>query len=147
MRDRVLICLPVVLALCLQGARTGRWLLRTTPSLPPTDAVSRYWQRFAAVHAQLTLESQQPGAIPWQRLGYLGDEPGDSHLPKMSHTPGTALFLAQHALLPHFLLPGEADRMLANFHDPAAAAAALRRPGLSVERDFGDGVLLVRRQP
>ncbi len=147
MRDRHYLQLLVLMAVLCQGSRTWRKLQLPSRPLPPADPVSRYWQRFAAVRQRLerlTAESRTPGGEAWQHLGYLGDAPRQDQLPDLGRDAGTGLFLAQHALLPHLLIPGDTHaRILGNFHDDAARRAALARPELRLEEDFGDGVLLL----
>ncbi|MEO6597208.1 MAG: hypothetical protein ABIP94_20890 [Planctomycetota bacterium] len=147
-RDRRFLQLLVLLAVLLQSYRAWGQLQPSLRPLPPADSVSRYWQRFAAVRRQLDRESATGTTAPWQRLGYLGDAPRFEQLPQLGRDEMTGLFLAQHAMLPHLLLFGANEpRILTNFHQDEARRAVLARPDLALERDFGDGVLLLRRQP
>jgi hypothetical protein len=138
----------VVLGVVLQIVRAWGQLRSPLRPLPPNDSVSRYWQRFAGVRAALDDESARAPAAPWQRLGYLGDAPTFEQLPHLGRDEMTALFLAQRALLPHLLVYGtDEPRILGNFHGESSRRERPARAGLEVERDFGDGVLLLRRRP
>jgi hypothetical protein len=74
-------------------------------------------------------------------LGYLTDlEPG-------SLAASTAFNVAQYALAPRLLMQdaGQAQ-VFGNFAHPADFAALGREHGLRVERDFGAGVVLFRKE-
>jgi hypothetical protein len=73
-------------------------------------------------------------------LGYLTDLEAGS----MGAT--VAFNAAQYALAPRLLRPDAAQRLvLGNFAHPADFAALGHQHGLRVERDFGSGVVLFRR--
>jgi hypothetical protein len=74
-------------------------------------------------------------------LGYLTDLPAEDNL-------SYAMFLiAQYHLAPRLLQKGSSNEMvLGNFTRPADFAALGRQQGLRMERDFGNGVVLYRRE-
>ena len=74
-------------------------------------------------------------------LGYLTDAPA-------ADTLATAMFLsAQYDLAPRILQKSDAsDVVLGNFTKPADFASIGRQHGLRLERDFGNGVVMFRRE-
>ena len=74
-------------------------------------------------------------------VGYLTDVPADNIL-------SSSMFLAaQYQLAPRLLQKSTAhDIVLGNFTRPGDFAAIGRQHGLEVERDFGNGVVLFRRE-
>jgi hypothetical protein len=74
-------------------------------------------------------------------LGYLTDVPADNTL------NASMFFAAQYQLAPRLLQKDEAhDLVLGNFTRPADFVALGRQYGLRIERDFGNGILLFRRE-
>ena len=74
-------------------------------------------------------------------LGYLTDVPAEDIL-------ATSMFLAaQYELAPRVLQRGDSfEAVLGNFTRPADFASLGRQHGLRLERDFGNGVVLFRRE-
>jgi len=74
-------------------------------------------------------------------LGYLTDLPTED-------TPATAMFFAaQYQLAPRLLQKDQSHELvLGNFTRPADFAALGRQHGLRLERDFGNGVVLFRKE-
>ena len=74
-------------------------------------------------------------------LGYLTDVPAEDIL-------ATSMFLAaQYELAPRVLQKGDSfDAVLGNFTRPADFDSLGRQHGLRLERDFGNGVVLFRRE-
>jgi hypothetical protein len=74
-------------------------------------------------------------------LGYLTDIPTEDIL-------ATSMFLAaQYELAPRILQKSDAfDAVLGNFTRPADFASLGRQHGLRLDRDFGNGVVLFRRE-
>jgi hypothetical protein len=74
-------------------------------------------------------------------LGYLTDlEPG-------SVAASASFNIAQYALAPRLLRQdAEQPELFGNFSRPADFAAVGRRHGLRIERDFGAGVVLLRKE-
>jgi len=103
------------------------WLKRLKPS-----AVAQTEQRLRPAGAVLP----RHGVV-----GYLSDE--DSYT-----TPGMRrYYLTQYALAP--LVVSRSTRkefVLGNFREPSKAAELARQNGLSLERDFGDGLMIFRRK-
>ena len=74
-------------------------------------------------------------------LGYLTDVPAEDNL------AATMFFSAQYALAPRLLQKGDSfDAALGDFTRPGDFAALGRQHGLRLERDFGNGVALFRRE-
>jgi hypothetical protein len=74
-------------------------------------------------------------------LGYLTDAPAEGTL------ASSMFFAAQYALAPRLLQKGDSyDLVLGNFTKPADFASVGKQHGLRVERDFGNGVVLFRRE-
>jgi hypothetical protein len=88
--------------------------------------------RFAEFQATVA-----PNAV----LGYLTDVPAGDIL-------ATSMFLAaQYALAPRVLQHGDSfEIVLGNFTRPADFASLGRQHSLRLERDFGNGVVLFRRE-
>jgi hypothetical protein len=106
---------------------------------------SAYQQQFRdpyQVAAQFSRLERVQSAIPEKAvLGYLTDAvPGS--------VVGDAMFNgAQYVLAPRVLQKGVAfDLVLGNFTKPGDFAAVGRAQGLGLERDFGNGVVLFRRE-
>lgn len=103
--------------------------------IPPRAIL--YEQRFESVR-----EALPPGAI----AGYVTDkQQGDRLLEPVALQE---FFLAQYALAPTILILGTApSTVVGNFPQPSSSSADPRisrlRQGLGVERDFGDGVILL----
>jgi len=96
-----------------------------------TDAVSLNEARFAELAHSLS---------PHDTLGYLSDIGGSNM------TSNGPYFMAQYAVAPALLDPGTSHNLiLGNFSTPAAIDAALQANGLLVVRDFGNGVLLMKK--
>jgi hypothetical protein len=73
-------------------------------------------------------------------MGYVSDIGG------ADFSNNAAYFLAQYALAPVLLDPGiNHDLIVGNFSSPAAIESALHEKNLAVVRDFGNGVLLLRK--
>ena len=106
---------------------------------------SAYQQQFRdpyQIAAQFSRLDSVQSAIPEKAiLGYLTDAvPGS--------VVGDAMFNgAQYVLAPRVLQRGAAfDLVLGNFTKPGDFAALGRAQGLRLERDFGNGVVLFRRE-
>lgn len=106
---------------------------------------SSYQQQFHdpyKVAAQYSRFEAPQAAVPENAaLGYLTDlAPG-------SIVASTMFDGAQYVLAPRLLQQSTAyDLVLGNFSKPADFAALGRQHGLRVEHDFGDGVMLYRRE-
>ena len=73
-------------------------------------------------------------------VGYLSDTGGRRENPK-------AYFLAQYFLAPVVIAPDTAHELVvANFASGAAIAALAASHGLGIEKDFSNGVALLRRR-
>lgn len=93
------------------------------------------------ISAQFTRFGAALSAIPENaEIGYLTDaQPGSA--------AGSAMFLsAQYVLVPRLLKRGAAEAwVLGNFTRPADFAAVGRTHGLRLQQDFGEGVVLFRK--
>jgi hypothetical protein len=89
-------------------------------------------QRFASLRAVLP-----PRGI----VGYLSDTGGNQDSLRR-------YYLTQYSLAPVVVAP-DANRelVIANFSSPSAIATLADAQGLSVEKDFGNGVALLKRRP
>jgi hypothetical protein len=77
---------------------------------------------------------------PHATVGYVSDIGG------AGFSRSGAYYLAQYALAPALLDPGvNHEWIVGNFSSPAAIEAALREKHLAPARDFGNGVLLLRK--
>jgi hypothetical protein len=122
----------IAVLLCLWGA------------LASYGVESDYHQQYRdpyLVSAQFTRFGPALSAIPENaEIGYITDtQPGSA--------AGSAMFLsAQYVLAPRLLKRGAAPALvLGNFTRPADFAAAGRSQGLRQQQDFGNGVVLFRR--
>jgi hypothetical protein len=74
-------------------------------------------------------------------LGYLTDVPADNTL------NASMFFAAQYQLAPRLLQKDQShDLVLGNFARPADFASLGQQHGLRIERDFGNGILLFRKE-
>jgi hypothetical protein len=132
------------LLIVVLGAINLAQTIRRVPPPPryaprvPADVAMRHERRFAAVHAALETRGIR-GPI-----GYLADLPPD----KMREDPAAMqeFFLTQFALVPVVLDADVAHFTwtVANLH---ASSATDRLPaGFRIVEDFGDGVLLLRKE-
>jgi len=76
------------------------------------------------------------------RIGYITDTPPGS-------AANSAMFLgAQYVLAPRLLIRGAGEALvLGNFTRPADFASVGRSQGLRLQQDFGQGVVLFRKEP
>ncbi len=127
----------VVILLCVVCAVvSGRQVVSLGRQRAPcgTDGRSRYHQRMQPLQGALG------GAAT---AGYLGDEVGD--FPGLPRDEVTGLFWAQHHALPTILRRDGSDALVVvNFHGADAAEKAIAT-GWRVEREFGNGLYLMRR--
>ncbi len=95
--------------------------------------VTAQFTRFAAVLSSLPENA---------KIGYITDAPPGG-------VADTGMFLsAQYVLAPRLLIKGATqERVLGNFARPADFAAVGRSQGLRLQQDFGEGVVLFRKEP
>lgn len=153
---RMLVVTAAMTVLAVIGA------LRNLTSIPGRDdSISRAELRFQPLKSGLPVELRPP----YSQVGYVSDTDPDSS------AGSAARLLAQYTLAPLILVPalpfppvnimdpalrpgfrpvpGPAATpawFIGNFSDPATAAAIANREGLTVARDFGSGVMLLRRK-
>jgi hypothetical protein len=131
--------------LAVQAAVALAALLSLWGSFEYSGLESAYQQQFHdpyQIAAQSTRFAQLQAAVPEQAiLGYLTDaDPGSILADAMFNG-------AQYALSPRLLQKNPAlDLVLGNFTKPGDFAAIGRSHGLRVERDFGSGVVLFRKE-
>lgn len=116
---------------------------RFPPAAPYADAAAndpaiRQEQRFAALRADLKARGLRGD------VGYRGDVPPDRLFPDA--TACADYYLAQFTLAPFVLDPNFAAHnwCVTNFRTLPASARPL--PGWRIVQDFGDGVLLLRKE-
>jgi hypothetical protein len=132
-------------SLAIQAAVVLAALLSLWGSFEYSGLESAYQQQYHdpyQIAAQFTRFGQLQSAVPDQAiLGYLTDaDPGSVLAEAMFNG-------AQYALAPRLLQKNPAlDLVLGNFTKPGDFAAIGRSHGLRVERDFGSGVILFRRE-
>lgn len=103
------------------------------------------------VHQNLARFSQVSTALPSATVvGYLTDRPGfvESSEPA-DYQPWSldSLMFVRFGLLPLILAPNSQQAIVVgDFKDPAAASALIQEKGFRVVKDFGNGVLLLRRE-
>ena len=122
--------MALALWLCVHAIR----LYTISPVLGDTYGVGYAVERFRTASAEI-----ERGTV----LGYVTDLPPDN--PERFNIWATA----RYAMAP-VVLNREATNtslVLADLKRPAEAAQFLEREGFRVERDFGGGVLLLRRRP
>jgi hypothetical protein len=111
------------------SARLLEYSITQRRASPGMDEVSRHEARLAPVRASLPAHGI---------VGYLSDQ----------RDRARALFLAQYVLAPVVLDPSaERDTVVGDFADPRAGRMLAARRSLEVVRDFGDGLVLLRRRP
>lgn len=99
---------------------------------PDPFGVAAQEERLAGLRAAVPAEAT---------LGYVTDVP-------LGETLGSSMFyVAQYHLAPRLLQKGSAyDLVLGNFTRPGDYGSVGRQQGLRLERDFGSGVVLFRRE-
>jgi GT2 family glycosyltransferase len=101
------------------------------------DEITRYEARFQALRQVL------PASV---QVGYVTEPaawmPGDVEGPRLAFR---RLVLTQYALLPALVVPESGGPLAVGNFDSLAAADSAALKGFSVVRDFGNGVLLLRR--
>jgi hypothetical protein len=109
---------------------------RTNFKLPAEpDSVAVFEKRFAALKLQLV----QTGST---QVGYVTD------IPENDVNWFREYFRTQYVLAPVVVHDStEPSVVVANLRNPSAIASILRERRLSVVSDFGDGVVLLSRQP
>jgi len=136
MRTRI----ALVLVLLYAGASTVRWLQLGArwPARASQDDISANERRFAALRPLLPAHGL---------VGYLGDPEPSGATPREANAAALLHFrrylLAQYALAPALLVEStEPDLVVGNF-DPGTTPTA--PAGLRIVREFGDGLVLLRR--
>jgi hypothetical protein len=137
-RTRTRIALLVVLL--YSGASTAKWVHRGAewPAHPAQDEISTYERRFAELRTMLP---------PRGVVGYLGHPAPTGATPRDSNAAALLHFrrylLAQYTLSPLLLIESTEPELVVGNFDPGVGMP--RTAGLRVVRDFGDGLVLLRR--
>lgn len=122
-----------VAALALAASLNSYQLSQQAAASPDTYGVAAAESRMEQALSIL------PGSAT---IGYLSDLPADQNA-------GMAAFMAaQYAVAPRALVPidkAQTEWVIGNFARSAAFAALGARSGLTVVRDFGNGVVIYRR--
>jgi len=106
-----------------------------------TQAVSLADERLASVRAALVL-------LPGEPVGFLSDRASRETLFQTQYVLAPSAVVPAEPI-PRLVLPPRAvelDRFISIFDDPAAAREAEARLGLTRDREFPDGVVLLRRE-
>lgn len=124
-----LILLTVAL---LNGMKGLKDTVDTYSNVHGMEQVALYVERFAPVKPMLP-----PGEV----VGYISDEPQTDDFVRR-------YFLTRFALSPVELdAKAQHSVVVGDFIDPGNASKAIAQLGLTVEKDFGKGVVLLRRKP
>jgi hypothetical protein len=129
-----------LLALVLGAAASSLGLLAQGLRAPlpalGRDEVSLYEKRFEELRRVLPRRGS---------VGYLADREADD----IRFDPSAVdYYLTQYALAPVVVLYSQQPELVVgNFRDPSSLPDVVRRKGLVVRKDFGDGVLLLARTP
>ncbi len=127
------------LVLLYAGASSIRWLANAVqwPADATTDEISAHERRFEALRSALPKHGT---------VGYVGSPEPTARTPNEVNSAALLHFrrylLAQYTLAPVLLIEGTASELVVGNFDPGTLPAP---PGLSVVRDFGDGLVLFRR--
>jgi hypothetical protein len=136
MRTRIALALVLLYA----GASTVRWLQHGShwPARAFQDDISANERRFAALRPLLPAHGL---------VGYLSDPELAGATPRDSNAAALHQFrrylLAQYALAPALLVKGTEPELVVGNFDPGTTPTA--PAGLRIVRDFGDGLVLLRR--
>lgn len=125
------------IALSLSLTLYAVWLYFSIAAAPP-PGLGDYYGVAAVVERFRSASAAVP---PGTRLGYLTDLPADN---SERLTIWTA---TRYAMAPALLEPdtGSARLVLGDLRRPGESAQLIARNGLRIERDFGNGVFLLRR--
>ena len=127
------------LVLLYAGASSIRWLAHAVqwPADATTDEISAHERRFEALRSALPKHGT---------VGYVGSPEPTARTPKEADSAALLHFrrhlLAQYTLAPVLLIEGTASELVVGNFDGGTPPAP---PGLSMVRDFGDGLVLFRR--
>jgi len=127
----------LALAALAMGLRVAGREMRELRRSGGPDEITRYEARFQALRQALPASA---------RVGYVTDRatwmPGDDEGPRLAFKH---VVLTQYALLPAVVAPEVSGGLAVGNFDSLAAADSVALRGFTVVRDFGNGVLLLRR--
>jgi hypothetical protein len=127
------------LVLLYAGASSIRWLAHAVqwPVAASSDEISAHERRFEALRSALPKHGT---------VGYLGSPQPTARTPEEASSAALPHFrrylLAQYTLAPVILIEGTGSELVVGDFDTGTPSAP---PGLSIVRDFGDGLVLFRR--
>jgi len=127
----------LALAALAMGLRVAGREMRALGRISGPDEITRYEARFQALRQALP---------PSARAGYVTDRatwtPGDEEGPRLAFKH---VVLTQYALLPAIITPETGEGLAVGNFDSLTAADSIALRGFTVVRDFGNGVLPLRR--
>ena len=127
------------LVLLYAGASSIRWLAHAVewPANATKDEISLHERRLDALRSALPKHGT---------VGYLGSPEPAARTPREADSAALLHFrrylLAQYTLAPLLLIEGAPSELVIGNFDRGTPVAP---PGLSIVRDFGDGLVLFRR--
>jgi hypothetical protein len=132
--------LALVLLYALASSAAWIRLAATAPARAGSDEISSYERRF------LELRTALP---PHGVVGYVGDPDPEGATPAQRNATSLLHFkrylLAQYALAPVVLIENTEPELVVGNFDPGSRPSLPR--GFQIERDFGNGLVLLRRRP
>lgn len=129
----------LLLVLLYAGASSIRWVAQAVqwPADPTKDEISTHERRLEALRSALPKHGT---------VGYLGSPEPTARTPKEANSAALLHFrrylLAQYTLAPVLLIEGATSELVVGNFDSVTPPAPA---GLSIVRDFGDGLVLFRR--
>jgi hypothetical protein len=126
--------LALVLLYALASSAAWIRLAATAPARAGSDEISSYERRFLPPHGV---------------VGYVGDPDPEGATPAQRNATSLLHFkrylLAQYALAPVVLIESTEPELVVGNFDPGSRPSLPR--GFQIERDFGNGLVLLRRRP
>lgn len=132
----------IALVLLYAAASGVAWirLAATAPGQPASDEISSYERRFVNLRAALPARGV---------VGYVGDPDPEGGTPDQREANSLLHFkrylLAQYALAPLVLIESTEPEVVVGNFDPGSRPSL--PTGFQIERDFGNGLVLLRRAP
>ena len=132
----------IALVLLYAAASGVAWirLAATAPGRAASDEISSYERRFVKLRAALPARGV---------VGYIGDPDPEGGTPDQREANSLLHFkrylLAQYALAPLVLIESTEPEVVVGNFEPGSRPSL--PTGFQIERDFGNGLVLVRRAP
>jgi hypothetical protein len=138
--SRTRVGLALVLLYALASSVAWIRLAATAPRHAASDEISSYERRFLELRAALPAHGV---------VGYLGDPDPEAATPAQREASSLLHFkrylLAQYALAPVVLIESTEPEFVVGNFDPGSRP--LLPSGFRIEREFGNGLVLLRRAP